>query len=351
MKPQTLILAALVSWPVCSYARSTPQKLWTLPAGAHFEGLSERPNHQIGVYWSPKQSSSGYPFNRFSILDEAGKFIRGGEVPGQHFAGNGIAMEDWNTRGQHAFLPQCDGATTDFLRLKSGNSYRVLLNLPRFDENTLQDVKFSPDGECLYVLGKSRLWIVGAQSAKLLRIVEPRWGNQWSDENAALAPDCRRILGMRGKMALFSTSSGKLLRRFGTKVETLTRGCGSLEATVFFSADGRYAVASMQDINDFETWTYSASASALQWHGRTPYNIVETAQSHFFLDETRLNDYGAVSTILRRWRDGKIGWHLKLNFAYDDLEIGPLLIFSRDGRWIYFARDKSIWRVGMPKFN
>ena len=48
---------------------------------------------------------------------------------------------------------------------------------------------------------------------------------------------------------------------------------------------------------------------------------------------------------------GKIGWHLKLNFAYDDLEIGPLLIFSRDGRWIYFARDKSIWRVGMPKFN
>ena len=346
MKSQLLILAALVLWPACSQARSTPQKLWTLPVGAHFEGLSERPNHQIGVYWSPKQSSSGYPFNQFSILDEAGQFIRGGEVPGQHFTGNGIAMEDWNTRGQHAFLPQCDGATTNLLRLKSGDSYRVLLNLPRFDENTLQDVKFSPDGECLYVVGKSRLWIIGAQSARLLRIVEPRWGKKWSDENAVLSPDCRRILGMRGKMALFSTSNGKLLSRFGTKIETLTGGCGSIEAIVCFSKDGRFAVASMQGT---ETWVYATHNHALLWSGLTPYDMVETSQDHFFLDTKSIDDYGAATAVLRRWRDGKIGWHLKLDFKYKDL--GPCLFFSRDGKWIYFARNQSVWRVPMPQFS
>ena len=172
------------------------------------------------------------------MLNESGKLVGQGEVPGKQVMSNGIAIENWNERGQHAFLPQCGASKTNLLRLKSNGNYRTLPNLPHFDENTLQDLKFSPDGECLYVLGKSRLWIVGAQSAKLLRIVKPRWGRRWSDENAALSPDCRRILGMRGKMALFSTINGQLLNRFGVKVETLTGGCGSLELSLAFPRMG-----------------------------------------------------------------------------------------------------------------
>jgi hypothetical protein len=327
-----------------SAASSAPQRLWTLPAGAIFEGLRERPNARLNIYWSGR-------YVRFSTLDTKGKLLQSGEVPGHQMGGNGIAREDWNARGQHAFLPQCDGSTTNFLRLKNGNSYRVLRILPRFDRETLQDLKFSPDGECLYVLGTAKLWIIGAQSGRLVKIVKPRWGRKWSDENAALSPDCRKILAMRGKMAFFSTRSGKLLQRFGNKIETFTGHCGDLQARVFFSQNGRFAVASMQDINDYETWVYPAYGGALRWHGRTPYDILETARGHFFLDTPRLNDQSAVSTVLRRWRDGKTGWHLKLNFDNSDRETPTALVFSRDGRWIYFARHKSVWRLPMPNLS
>lgn len=355
MKLKIFMPLLILAQGCSAIADSNPvsQRLWTLPPGAHFEALSERPNERLGIYWWCLHNPAfpGHAYTRFSLLDADAKLLESGEVPGHHFASNGIAREDWNARGQHAFLPQCAGTSSNFLRLKRGESYRVLRILPRFNNGTLQDLRFSPDGECLYVLGPSKLWIIGAQTGRLVRVVKPRWGKKWSDENAVLSPDCHKVLGMRGKMALFSTRSGALLRRFGTKVETLLGHCGGLEAKVYFSQNGKFAIASMQDINDYEAWVYPAQGGALCWHGRTPYSILETAGGHFFLDTPRLDEHGAVSTILRRWRDGRIGWHLGLNFNYSDLWLGPHLVFARDGHWIYFTRSNSVWRVAMPKFS
>jgi hypothetical protein len=345
-----LVLSCVL--PAAASSSSIPQRLWTLPQGAAFTALSERPNGRLGIYWYGNPSKHVYTHVQYSRLDRNGKSLGSGEVPGHYNTGNGIALEDWNSRGQHAFLPQCDGSDTSFVRLKTGHHYRALRNLPRLDERTLQDLRFSPDGECLYLLGNAKLWIVGAQSGRLIKVVKPRSGQGWSNENAALSPDCERILGMRGKMTLFSTRNGQPLRRFGKSLKTLVGSCASMEARVSFSRDGQQAVASMEDIYGYETWAYPASGGALRWHGRTPYDILETSRGHFFLDERRISDMGAVSTMLRRWRDGQVGWHLNLNFERDDYDMStsPFLVFSRDGRWIYFVRNKSVWRVAMPRF-
>lgn len=327
----------------------SPQRLWSLPAGASFEALSERPHDRLGIYWSPDPDLPGYSYVQYSILDKNEKSVQSGEVPGHYFAGNGIAKEDWNIRGQHAFLPQCDGTDTNFLRLKNPQGYRVLRTLPRFNYTTLLSLRFSPDGKSLYVLGIKKLWIIDAQSGRLLRIITPRGNTKWSNENAVLSPDCQEILGMKGKVTLYSTRNGATIRRFGIHLKTFYGSCGDLEVKMYYSKNGRYVIASGQGPDSYETWIYPAHGGALCWHGSTPYEINETADGQFFLDTAFIGDTMNYTTFLRSWHNGKIIRRLKLTFPYSNEELGPNLIFSRDGRWIYYVRDNSVWRIAMPK--
>ena len=333
-------------------ARATqyPQQLWTLPEGATFEAIAERPNGRWGVYWYPKQTPATPFGDNFSNLDGEGRVINTGHIPGDSFVGTSVEREDWNNSGQHVFLANCQGGDTHFLQLKAGGKYRALLNLPAFGAETLQCLRISPDGGVVYVLGRDKLWLVGAQTGKLLRIVRPRWGTHWSDENCVLAPDCETILGMHGKMTVFSARNGALLRHYGQRVETLDVHCGSYEARLFFAGNGKYAVASEQRNWNYETWVYGAAGGNLLWHGFTPYKVVENSTGDFFFDNAEEEVEKPAANVMRRWRDGKSGWHLGLTLGVPTDPSVAFMSFSRDGRWIYFAHGRSLWRSPVPQF-
>lgn len=325
------------------------QRLWSVPSDVSFVNLSERPNGWFDIGWD----SSDHSYERYFTFSKGGKLIKRQKVPDGDFVKPGIVKEVWNIRGQHAVLPESNHESAEFLRLKIGRNYRIIRTLPRFDSLSLEDLQFSPDGKSLYVLGPKKLWILDAQSGRILRIVKPRGSAKWSgeDEYAALSPDCREILAMKNKVTLYSTQNGKVIRHFGVHLEYFHGSCGGLDVKMYYSKNGRYVIASKQGMVAYETWVYPAHGGELCWHGYTPYEINETADGQYFLDTASIGESMNYSTFLRSWSNGKITRHLKLISPNDTEDIDPKLVFSRDGRWIYYARDNSVWRKPMPKIS
>ena len=95
-------------------------------------------------------------------------------MPGQFATGTGILCEDWNARGQHAYLPRDNqpySGKSNFLRLKMNGRYRVLRNLPDFDSESVYALRFSPDGTLIALAVANRFTVYEVKTGQSLRWV------------------------------------------------------------------------------------------------------------------------------------------------------------------------------------
>jgi len=348
MKKLLLFVALLIS--ALPTMAATDRALWKMPSGADFKALRLRPNGKVALYWQTEKNVGKdltFPTERVLIDGKSNKII------GQNFVGNNILnnngtdieFETFNSRGQHAYLPSSTDGNDTFLRLKTGNSYRVLKNLPSFtynsfQEGTLQDLKFSPDGEVLKVLGKDRLWIVGAQTGKLLRVIRPSQGKWWSRENAALSPDGFTILGMHDRMTLFSAHSGRVRASYGIYLQSFFGHEVSVEHHLAFSPDGRKTYAYQDSsIRPGTTYEYPAIGGNLVWKGRQPRDLCSSLDGRFYLDSVE-TPHGYYAVVKR------VSTHKTVkNFA--DIPYEPYMetaTFSNNGKSIYFVKDNTLWQ-------
>lgn len=317
-------------------ASAMPQRaLWKLPHGAYFEALQRRPDGKVAVYWQ----TDTFSMQRVLLDQKSGRVWNESVLPDVNVAPD-VDIETFNARGQHAFLPYCDARTSNLLRLKSGRKYRILQNLPRFNRDSLQDVKFSPDGEVLKVLGRDRLWIIGAQTGRLLRVIRPNRGKWWSYENAVLSPDAFTILAMRDKMTLFSARTGRLFKKFGVHVETFTGHCGSLEARVEYSPDGRSALATQQGDDSFD---FPAKGGKMRWSGPLPYALRFSRDGRFYFDFQRSPDQRTEYPIVKSARSHRIVAQFPA-LRFSDTFNTPVE-FSDDSQAILWVKDGILWRA------
>lgn len=335
MKTRFLCGLLLSSVSPC-LASNAPHAFWKLPHGAYFQALSRRPDGKIAVYWESNTVVNGhhtFPLRRVLLDQKSGRVFDESLLPDANVA-PGIDIETFNARGQHAFLAGPDARKSQFLQLKSGGKYRTLQNLPRFPDGSLQDLKFSPDGEVLKVLGRQRLWIIGAQSGKLLQIIKPSRGKWWSWENAVLSPDGSTVLAMREKMWLFSARTGKLIKRFGIHLETLTGGCGELVARVGFSPDGSRAIANQ---DDDATYEFPSRGGKNLWRGVMPYNARYSRDGRFYFDFKNSRDERTKYPVVK----SALSHHVLASFPtirFEDIFATPIE-FSDDARTVFWVQN------------
>jgi len=344
MKKPLLVAALLVS--ALPSVAASQRAIWKLPKDANYQTLLLRPDGKIGIYWESGTDYVGVTTHGGLIDEKSGHVINTnylGIISSGMTEGTDIIREALNSRGQHAYLPYQKENNFGFLRLKIGEKYKVLNFIPL--GSRIEDLKFSPDGEVLKVLGEDRLWVVGAQTGKLLRVIYPKRGKWWSRENAVLSPDGFKILGMQDKMTVFSAQSGLVLNTYGVYLQSLIGSCGSVEHHISFSADGKSTYAFQDCMNTAgTTYEYSAMSGNLirKQRGSTPDDSHTSLDGRFYLDYVRTpNDqdfYPIVKSVQTRHTVATFP-EIRFNDPYNN----PV-IFSSDGKSIYWVDNNILWQ-------